>query len=153
MPTHYPGSPAEIRALNTYIGLTRAIQSLEMLVLDANRLEGLTPSQLGVLDTLRYLGPMCQKDIGGKILKSSGDLTLVINNLVKRGLVQRERQARDRRFVTVTLTKSGEALIDRIMLRHVTDVTQAMNILSAEEQETLGLLCKKLGKRLAEGRK
>jgi MarR family 2-MHQ and catechol resistance regulon transcriptional repressor len=95
---------------------------------------------------------MCQKDIGGKILKSSGDLTLVINNLVKRGLVQRERQARDRRFVTVTLTKSGEALIDRIMPRHVTDVTQAMNILSAEEQETLGLLCKKLGKGIASSR-
>ncbi len=47
---------------------------------------GLTESQFGVLDSLFHLGPMKQKEIGKKILKSGGNITMVINNLEKRGI-------------------------------------------------------------------
>lgn len=149
MPTHYQGSAEEIRALNAYIRLTRAVDAVASRILMEPHLEGLTPSQLGVLDALRYVGPMCQKELGSKILKSSGNITLVIDNLEKRGLVRRVRQAEDRRFITVSLTEDGQTLIDRIMPRHVADVTAAMNTLTPDEQETLGGLCKKLGKGLS----
>ncbi|PKN94513.1 MAG: MarR family transcriptional regulator [Chloroflexi bacterium HGW-Chloroflexi-6] len=145
MPTHFPGSPEQVRALNAYIRLTRVVEALSARLLVGNRLEGLTTSQLGVLDALLYLGPMCQKDLAGKILKSSGNLTLVIDNLEKRGLVQRARQAGDRRFVMVSLTQDGRALIERVMPQHVEDIRAALAALSPEEQETLGELCKKLG--------
>lgn len=145
MPTHYPGSPEQVRALNAYIRLTRVVEALSARFLSNDKLEGLTVSQLGVLDALFYLGPMCQKDLAGKILKSSGNLTLVIDNLEKRGLVQRARQAADRRFVMVSLTQEGRALIERIMPQHVEDIRAALAALSPDEQETLGKLCKKLG--------
>jgi len=145
MPTHFPGSPEQVRALNAYIRLTRVVEALSARLLVGDRLEGLTTSQLGVLDALLYLGPMCQKDLAGKILKSSGNLTLVIDNLEKRGLVQRARQAGDRRFVMVSLTQDGRALIERVMPQHVEDIRAALAALSPEEQETLGELCKKLG--------
>ena len=145
MPTHYPGSPEQIRALNAYIRLTRAVEALNAHLLNSNNLEGLTTSQLGVLDALFYLGPMFQKDLAGKILKSSGNLTLVIDNLEKRGLVRRERQSGDRRFVTVSLTDAGRELIERVMPLHVDDITAALGALTPEEQETLGVLSKKLG--------
>ncbi len=145
MPTHYPGSPEQIRALNAYIRLTRAVEALSARLLSGEKLEGLTVSQLGVLDALLYLGPMCQKDLAGKILKSSGNLTLVIDNLEKRGLVQRTRQAEDRRFVSICLTEAGRALIERVMPRHTAEITAVMSALTPEEQQTLGELCKKLG--------
>lgn len=145
MPTHYPGSDEEKRALNAYIRLTRAVEALSARLLSSDKLEGLTTSQLGVLDTLHYLGPMVQKDLAGKILKSSGNLTLVIDNLEKRGLVRRERQSKDKRFVTVCLTEDGRALIERVMPGHVGEIRAAMSALSPEEQQTLGDLCKKLG--------
>lgn len=145
MPTHYPGSDEEKRALNAYIRLTRAVEALSARLLSAEKLEGLTTSQLGVLDALHYLGPMYQKDLAGKILKSSGNLTLVIDNLEKRGLVRRERQSKDKRFVTVSLTEAGRALIERVMPEHVGEIRAAMSALSPEEQQTLGDLCKKLG--------
>ena len=145
MPTHYPGSPEQIRALNAYIRLTRAVEALSARLLSGEKLEGLTVSQLGVLDALLYLGPMYQKDLAGKILKSSGNLTLVIDNLEKRGLVQRERQGSDRRFVTIFLTGAGRALIERVMPCHADEITAVMSALTPEEQQTLGELCKKLG--------
>jgi MarR family transcriptional regulator, 2-MHQ and catechol-resistance regulon repressor len=52
MPTHYPGSPEQVKALNAYIRLTRAVESLSARLLTAEKLEGLTVRQLGVLDAL-----------------------------------------------------------------------------------------------------
>jgi MarR family transcriptional regulator, 2-MHQ and catechol-resistance regulon repressor len=145
MPTHYPGSPEQVHALNAYIRLTRAVEALSARLLSAEKLEGLTTSQLGVLDALYYLGPMHQKDLAGKILKSTGNLSLVIDNLEKRGLVQRERLGQDRRFVTISLTAAGRGLIERVMPRHVAEITSILSTLTPEEQQTLGELCKKLG--------
>lgn len=145
MPTHYPGSPEQVRALNAYIRLTRAVEALSARLLSSEKLEGLTVSQLGVLDALFYLGPMCQKDLAGKILKSSGNLSLVIDNLERRGLVRRERRDSDRRFVTIHLTEAGEALIERVMPAHAAEISSVFSVLTPDEQDTLGELCKKLG--------
>ena len=49
----------------------------------------LTAPQFGVLEALYHLGPLCQKDLAAKILKSSGNMTMVIDNLEKRDLVRR----------------------------------------------------------------
>lgn len=145
MPTHYPGSPEQVRALNAYIRLTRAVDALSARLLSSEKLEGLTPSQLGVLDALFYLGPMCQKDLAGKILKSSGNLSLVIDNLERRGLVRRERRDSDRRFVTIYLTEAGDALIERVMPAHAAEISSVFSALTPDEQDALGELCKKLG--------
>lgn len=145
MPTHYPGSPEQVRALNAYIRLTRAVEALSARLLSSEKLEGLTVSQLGVLDALFYLGPMCQKDLAGKILKSSGNLSLVIDNLERRGLVRRERRDSDRRFVTIHLTEAGNALIERVMPAHAAEISSVFSALTPDEQNVLGELCKKLG--------
>lgn len=109
-------------------------------------LGNLTISQFGVLEALYHLGPMCQNDLAGKILKSSGNMTMVIDNLEKRSLVTRQRNPDDRRMVTVSLTKNGVDLIERILPEHVAAITDEMKILSPEEQIQLGELCRKLGK-------
>jgi MarR family 2-MHQ and catechol resistance regulon transcriptional repressor len=109
-------------------------------------MSGLTVSQFGVLESLYHLGPMCQSDIGAKLLKSSGNITLVIDNLEKRGLVRRERDSDDRRMVIVSLTKKGRELIERIFPGHVAAILEEMSILTPTEQETLGRLCRTLGK-------
>jgi MarR family 2-MHQ and catechol resistance regulon transcriptional repressor len=89
---------------------------------------------------------MCQNELGHKILKSSGNMTLVIDNLEKKNLVKRTRSTEDRRMVMVSLTRAGEELIDRILPVHVAAITQEMNVLDPDEQEKLGELCRKLGK-------
>ena len=106
----------------------------------------LTISQFGVLEALYHLGSMCQNELAGKILKSSGNMTMVIDNLEKRNLVVRQRNPDDRRMVTVSLTKVGVELIEQILPGHVAAITEEMNFLSPEEQVELGELCRKLGK-------
>jgi MarR family 2-MHQ and catechol resistance regulon transcriptional repressor len=147
MPTHYPGTVEETQALNTFIKFTRAYDSFMSRLAQHGNLEGLTISQFGVLETLHHLGPMCQGEISGKLLKSCGNITMVLDNLEKHGLVRRDRQAEDRRMVTVSLTPVGEELISRIFPQQVAAIVAEMGALTPEEQETFGRLCKKLGKK------
>ena len=143
----FQGSENEMRALNTYIKLMRAAESLTARAHEHLSSAGLTISQFGVLEALHHVGPMSQKDIGAKILRSSGNITMVIDNLEKRRLVRRERDERDRRSFIVHLTDAGKKLIRKIFPPHAAVITNEMNALTAVEQKTLGELCKKLGLR------
>ena len=76
---------------------------------------------------------------------SSGNITMVIDNLEKRGHVQRKRHDIDRRSFIVHLTDQGNKLIDDIFPRHAAVIADELSVLSEIEQETLSKLCKKLG--------
>lgn len=145
MPTHYKGTPQEELALNTYIKLSRAMSAFETRLAEHRSLESLTVTQFGVLEVLLHLGPLCQNEIGHKLLKSGGNMTLVIDNLEKRNLVRRERNPEDRRMIMVNLTEEGRKLISRIFPHQVEAITQEMNVLTSDEQVTLGMICRKLG--------
>jgi len=146
MGTHYKGTEREIRALDAYIKLLRATESVVARLSHQLRDEnGLTVSQFGALEALLHLGPMSQRDLGTKLLKSSGNITMVVDNLEKRELVERRREGNDRRVVTVHLTPKGRQLIVEVFPRHATLISDELGILTPEEQDTLGRLCRKLG--------
>lgn len=147
MGTKFKGSKKEIQALDAFIKLKRASESLSSRITSEFSKNHISESQFGVLETLHHLGPLCQKELGEKILKSTGNITLVIDNLEKRHLVERVRGTEDRRFISVHLTSEGKKLIESIFPDHVKRITNEFSTLTADEQETLGKLCKKLGKK------
>ncbi len=106
----------------------------------------LTISQFGVLEALYHLGPLCQRDIGRKILKTSGNITLVIDNLERRELVVREKDMSDRRYITVKLTDKGESLISKIFPTHANIASKVFSVLNSQELDGLGRTLKILGK-------
>ena len=132
-------------ALNTYTKLMRAAESVTNRVGRTMSASGLTISQFGVLEALHHKGPLCQRDIAAKILTSTGNITLVIDNLEKQRLVKRERISEDRRYLTVSLTENGETLIRTVFSDVESAIVTEMASLTSEEQETLGMLSKKLG--------
>lgn len=135
------------RPLNTYTKLMRATESVTGRVGRKMSDAGLTISQFGVLEALLHKGDMCQRDVAAKILKSTGNITLVIDNLEKQGLVKRERSLEDRRYCTVLLTEKGRSVIEAAFAEVEAAIVKEMSALTDEEQEILGKLCKKLGLR------
>lgn len=146
MPTHFTGSRAAKRTLDTFIKLTRCTDSLMARIAERDTIGDLTFSQFAVLEALYHLGPMSAGEVSQKILKSGGNLTLVIDNLERAGLVRRERDASDRRVIHVHLTEAGSSKIEAVLPGHVAALVEELSVLSPGEQETLGALCKKLGK-------
>jgi MarR family transcriptional regulator, 2-MHQ and catechol-resistance regulon repressor len=135
----------EKRALKTYLKLLRAADSVSARVHLHLAGARLSLSQFGVLEALLHLGPLHQNELGRKLLKSSGNITMVVDHLEQRGLVLRERDAEDRRRVTVQLTAAGRKLINLVFPRHLEMIHAAMQPLDGEELEALGGLCRKLG--------
>lgn len=151
MPTHFKGEGSQVRALDTFIKLTRASESLDARLAAALAAEGLTTGQLGILEALLHLGPLTQSEIGRKLLRSGGNITTVLDNLERRGLVRRKRRTDDRRAVSVELTVDGRRLIARVFPAHARRIALGMAALTAAEQEELGRLCKKLGTSIGRG--
>lgn len=141
----HQGSQKEIIALNAYVKLMRSAESITTRIHKHLASAGLTLSQFAVLEALFHLGPLYQREIGQKLLKSSGNITMVIDNLEKRGYAKRERKKEDRRFILVRLTAEGSELISKVFPPHAAVIAREMSVLSEREQEMLAQLCKKLG--------
>ena len=145
MPTRYQGTAREKRALDTFVKLIRAGNKVSA---DSNRRlseYNLTASQFAVLEALYHVGPMCLSELAEKILRTAGNLTMVVDNLEKRGLAKRLVAAKDRRFVTAEITARGRELIRRVFPAHASRIADAMDRLTVDEQEQLAFLCRKLG--------
>ena len=145
MADSFQGTEQEKAAMDAFTKLTRAAETVNSCMHRHLVEKGITSSQLGVLDMLLQLGPLSQGKIGRKLLRSGGNMTLVIDNLEKRGLVKRRRDETDRRYYIIDLTAHGRELLADIFPVHLGRILEQMRVLTAEEQEALGRLCGKLG--------
>ncbi len=103
-------------------------------------------SDFGVLEALLHKGPLPVNEIGKKILLTSGSITVAVDRLEKRGLVERRAHGTDRRARIVHLTKEGRKLITRAYAQHAADLEQlASASLTTMERATLISLLKKIG--------
>lgn len=149
MGTKHKGNASEVRALDAYIKLMRAADSVTSRVSRKLAPHNLTVSQFGVLEALLHLGELHQNELGQKLLKSSGNITLVVDNLEKRGLIERERSTEDRRFMWVRLTGQGDEFIRKVFPEIVAAIGDSMVVLSPFEMEKMAEYLKQVGQRAA----
>jgi len=102
-------------------------------------------TQFAVLEALDYLGPMYQKEISEKILKSTGNVTVVVDGLERAGLAARRRSSDDRRKVVVEITDDGRRWLYGILPVYLQALKEEFAVLTAEERADLGKLCRILG--------
>ena len=145
MGTHYKGTEKEMTALNTFLKLVRAAESTLSRVSAALSKSNLSESQYAILDALYHIGPLFQKDLGNKLMRTGGNITIVIDNLEKRSLVIREMRAEDRRYFTIHLTKRGKSLFQKVFPGYLKAVIEEMQKLSKSDQLELQRLCKVIG--------
>jgi MarR family 2-MHQ and catechol resistance regulon transcriptional repressor len=138
------GRKADV-ALSMWVKLARASATFGKLTEEHIRTFGLTEPQFGALECLGHLGPMTIGQLCKKQLVSGGNMTVVVDNLEKEGLVERVPSKEDRRSILVRLTDKGEKLFNEIFAQHAQRVAKLASVLTEDEQEELGRLLKKLG--------
>lgn len=127
--------------VRAYVRLIRTGEALHLEVSKGLSIEGLTASQFSTLKVLRLQGPLAQRDIAKYLLKSGGNVTMVVDNLEREGLVARVRDTEDRRIVFVKLTAEGEATFDRVYPGHLDRIRDAVgNLTSNQCEELISLL-------------
>lgn len=76
---------------------------------------GVTPSQGEVLRVLRDHGPLTLSALGSLLVCETGNSpSRLVDRLVAQGLVQRDTDPDDRRYLALSLTPEGKALSRRI---------------------------------------
>ena len=105
----------------------RAAEELRYLILaiqrEGNRLLaaelreiGVTPSQAEVLRVLRDHGPLTLNALGGLLVCETGNSpSRLVDRLVTQGLIQRDTDPVDRRYLTLSLTAEGRTVSRRIV--------------------------------------
>ena len=96
-------------AESAFLGLVRAAGACMRGVERLLKRHGLTAAQYNILRILRGAGERgaCGREIAGQLITAEPDITRLLDRMEKRGLIARQRDAKDRRFVTARITRSG----------------------------------------------
>ncbi len=101
---------------------------------------GLSRADFDVLAALRREGApfrLPQKVVMRSVLRTSGTLSVRIDRLERKGLVQREPDPADGRGVTVALTERGRELVDLVAPVHLANEERLLAALAPAQRDAL----------------
>jgi len=103
--------------------------------------KGLTMEQFTVLAAMKYIGhPVGPKNIADWIGRSPNSISMIIDRMVKAGLVRRTRDRVDRRVVNVTATSKAENSFKLAVPASWEFIRKVMLPLSEADKHTLARL-------------
>ena len=137
----------DVTAMGLIGRFNRITQSLNLEMGKTFAKFGLNLASFDVLATLRSSGSpyaLSPNDLIATMMVTSGTMTNRIDQLCKAGLVERIRNPKDGRSVTVSLTTEGFSIIESMMVEHVATQDRLIAGLSGEENNELISLLRKL---------
>ncbi|WP_051978254.1 MarR family winged helix-turn-helix transcriptional regulator [Edaphobacter aggregans] len=133
-------------AVHLWVVLWKAWRAVEAHAIRNIGQFGMVATDFGVLEALLHKGPLTVKQIGEKVLLTSGSMTAAVDRLAARGLVVRRDDARDRRARIIELTPEGRELIERAFACHRDAMEQALKRFTEGERTMLLPLLRSLGR-------
>lgn len=130
-------------ALHSLVVFRRAANTISKSELETIKKYGLTVCQFGVMEALYNKGNLRIQDLIDKLLSTSGNMTVVIKNMIRDGYVYKTSDTSDRRASLIALTEKGRQTIEAILPEHYDHVGQIFSVLSPEEQDLLAKILKK----------
>lgn len=134
----------QTESLHTFIGLMRTTATLEKIVRQDVSKYDLNINEFSVLELLLHKGPQTIQTIKEKILIASSSTTYLVNQLNKKGFINKTTDETDRRITYVSLTPSGKELIDLHFPTHAKTIQSCFKELTTEELDTLQKLLLKI---------
>ena len=98
-------------AVKSIVVMRKAFRTIDAKVSETFKEFNLTPTQFGVMDVLNAKGRMKIGELIDRMLATSGNMTVVIKNMEKKGWLTREACQTDKRAFEVDLTDEGRRII------------------------------------------
>lgn len=122
------------------------ILTIEQTALKSGRLNDLSVTEIHTVEAIGMYIPRTMSKVACDLGITVGTLTTAINNLVKKGYVERRRYDKDRRVVKVTLTKKGKLAYRVHEKFHIDMVNETIGGLTEHETKLLAGSLGKLNK-------
>lgn len=128
----------------TSTNLYRLLTEVFILLDDADRrtlrLHNLSIRQFNILYHLNQGQGLSINELSNHLLCDKSNTTRLVERMKQDGLVTREQDPNDRRYVSVRLTEEGMRLRERAMASHQANVDERFKTLSSQEQVALNEL-------------
>lgn len=134
----------EDQDLRLFINLSRAYLRVERSLGQVFAKHDLTSAQFAVLEVLYHKGSLSVGEIVKSILTTSGNITVVIKNLERDGLVRRKAKKEDRRVGIISITAKGRKLIEQVFPDQLGIIMDFFELIEPEEKEIISKELKKL---------
>lgn len=134
------------KSMQTWIQIVRAFNKIRTKELKYITECGLTMNQFEVLEVLYHRGDLQVGAITKLIMSTPGNVTVVVRNLARDGLVDTIPLPTDNRVRIVTITEAGKALIGGMFTKHAAHLKDYFEVLSDEEMVVMYDLLRKLQK-------
>jgi DNA-binding MarR family transcriptional regulator len=110
---------------------------------------GITMEQWRLLTCIKSRGPLRVSDISSMLERSPNSISMLVDRMVKAGLVRRTRDRKDRRTVFVSMTDKGKDAIDLAVPAGWVFIHKLLSPLSYDEQHALADMLEKIKCELA----
>jgi Transcriptional regulators len=105
----------------------------------------LTTTQWAALTKLRQIQPCSQNQLGRETAMDVATIKGVVDRMVKRGFIRTEPDPNDGRRLILSLTETGQAVIDRNLAAAVEVTEKTLEPLTSGERMMLLELIRKIG--------
>ena len=98
---------------------------------------GLTSEQVAVLAAMKSRGPLRPSEFASILERSPNSMSMIIDRMVKAGLVRRTRDRKDRRVVFVSMTDKGREAVEPAVPTGWQFIHKVVSPLSYDDQRAL----------------
>lgn len=120
-----------------FVNLFNHVMDIEEKAVITDEFKEITNNDMHVLEAIGIKEPKNMSAIAKDLSITVGTLTIAVNNLVKKGYVNRKRSECDRRVVLVSLSEKGEKAFFHHKQFHEEMVEAALKNLDEEQTELL----------------
>lgn len=145
-----PKEALERGARELVIHLDRAMRRLVLAGDEHEPHESFSRSEITVLDTLGAEGAMTMGAMAARVRLPLSTASRVVDRLVSRGMLERERPVENRRIVRVTLAESGRRLYRAALAGRIAGAERMLAGLAVRERQELIRLFQKIAESIAE---
>jgi DNA-binding MarR family transcriptional regulator len=127
------GTAGDDQLVDAVLGASRALVAVAARSLD-DLAEDVTLAQYRVLVELAAHGPQRVAELAGVLGVERSTATRMCDRLVRKRLIHRRRESRDRRAVQVTLTAEGGTVVDRVTHRRREEISRILERLAPRDR-------------------
>ncbi|HDE3789141.1 TPA: MarR family transcriptional regulator [Staphylococcus aureus] len=132
------------QSLNVFVGMNRALDTLEQITKEDVKRYGLNITEFVVLELLYNKGPQPIQRIRDRVLIASSSISYVVSQLEDKDWITREKDKDDKRVYMACLTEKGQSQMADIFPKHAETLTKAFDVLTKDELTILQQAFKKL---------
>lgn len=136
--------------LKSLIVLFKAHSSIEKNIKYSLVDSGLNLNEFTTMEALYTKGTLSTQAIIDTILIPNSSMTYVLENLLKKGYINRKKDKDDKRVSIISLTKNGRDTFEQVYKKHFKHMREVFDSLSSDEEEVLQELLKRVGKKAEE---